>query len=485
MYLSESSHPRNRKYPEKVLQFGTGVLLRGLCDYFIDKANKKGEFNGSVVVVKSTPGSSSDFDEQNNLYTLCVRGTESGKQIKENIVNESISRVISASDQWEAIKAIAVSEDLELIISNTTEVGLVFKEEKIGENCPESFPAKLTALLYERYKAGQTGLVIIPTELISENGSLLKSFVMKHVDNNFNDSGFITWLQEENAFCNSLVDRIVPGKPSGDELAELYNEIGYEDKLITKCEVYRLWAIEGDDSVENRIGFAGCDPGLIIDKDITKYKELKLRLLNAPHTLMCALSYLSGFDVVKDTLKDDLMEKYFTILMLTELAPALPDNIDVKAAQRYGRSILDRFRNPFISHLWHSISFQYTMKMRMRTIPLLQGYYAVFDTVPHYFARGFAAYLLFMKATKEENGQYFGDRNGEAYLINCDQAAYFKQIWESNDVNGLVKEVLSNKEMWGLDLTQFHDFEESVATHLSNMQALGVKEVANALNVYA
>ncbi len=61
--------------PEKVLQFGTGVLLRGLPDYFIDKANRQGVFNGRVVVVKSTSnGGTSAFEQQDNLYTLCVRG---------------------------------------------------------------------------------------------------------------------------------------------------------------------------------------------------------------------------------------------------------------------------------------------------------------------------------------------------------------------------------------------------------------------------
>ncbi len=485
MQLSAQIHKRSKQYPERILQFGTGVLLRGLCDYFVDKANKNGDYAGSILVVKSTSGASTDFAEQDNLYTLCVRGTEGGKHIKENIVCEAISRVISARDQWDEVLKSAHNPDMEVVISNTTEIGLIYKEETLGENAPESFPAKLTAWLLERYNAGQNGVLIIPTELISDNGKLLKSFVLKHAENNKLGPDFVNWLNEENTFCSSLVDRIVPGKPSGDELNDIFQELGYEDKLLTKCEVYRLWAIEGDDSVEGRLGFADCDKGLVIDKDITKYKELKLRLLNAPHTLMCALCYLSGFDLVKDTLNDDLMEKYFTILMLTELAPALPAGIDVKVAQRYGRAVMDRFRNPFISHQWHSISFQYTMKMRMRAIPLLKGYYEVFDTVPHYFARGFAAYLLFMKAVKEENGKYYGERNGELYILNDEKAAYFHKIWSENNTENFVKTALSNSELWGEDLTKYPDFELSINTHLSNMMSLGVKEVANALNVFA
>ena len=77
--------------PEKVLQFGTGVLLRGLPDYFIDKANKQGIFNGRVVIVKTTDSDSEAFDQQDGLYTICVRGLENETMVEENIINASIS----------------------------------------------------------------------------------------------------------------------------------------------------------------------------------------------------------------------------------------------------------------------------------------------------------------------------------------------------------------------------------------------------------
>src|SRR6476469_8373942 len=73
--------------PEKVLQFGTGVLLRGLPDFFIDNANRQGIFNGRIVVVKSTThGDTTAFDKQDCLYTLCVRGVEQGVKKEENII---------------------------------------------------------------------------------------------------------------------------------------------------------------------------------------------------------------------------------------------------------------------------------------------------------------------------------------------------------------------------------------------------------------
>jgi tagaturonate reductase len=267
-------------------------------------------------------------------------------------------------------------------------------------------------------------------------------------------------------------------------LTKLYEKLGYEDKLIIKAEVYRLWAIEGED-LEDILSFCEADSGVKISKNIEKYRELKLRLLNAPHTLLCGMAHLSGFKYVKDALNDEMMEKYITILMLTELGPSIPLNLDLKTTHRYGREVMDRFRNPYLEHQWISITLQYTMKMKTRAIPLLVNYYKTFDTVPQYFARCFAAYLLFMKVTKEENGKYFGEYNGQAYPIQCDSASYFKTVWENHKANEVVSVVLRKKELWGVDLSLLPDFESNIENHLSNMLMLGVKDAVSALNVYA
>lgn len=485
MILSKEARPDRKLYPEKVLQFGTGVLLRGLCDYAIDKANKRGIFEGSIVVVKSTPGGVTDFKNQDNLYTVCVRGLENGKVVEENIVNESISRVLVATEEWEHILATAESPEMQIVISNTTEVGLQYHEEQLGEDCPVSFPGKLTMWLKRRYDKMLPGVVIIPTELIVDNGALLQSFVEKHIKHNNLGEGFLKWIQAENDFCSSLVDRIVPGKPEAEELEALTKELGYEDNLILKCEAYKLWAIEGGERVEKVLTFAEADKNILVANNITQYRELKLRILNAPHSLMSGLAFLSGFEHVKDALNDGLIEKFMTILMLTEMAPALPIDIDAKIAQRYGREVLDRFRNPYLNHKWHSITFQYSMKIQTRVIPLLYKYYEVFETVPQYLARCFAAYLLFMKAVEESDGKYYGVSNGEKYVINDDQASYYHELWKSNDPKDVTNKALSNEDLWGSDLTLLKDFERNVAIHLSNMQMAGVREVAAALNVYA
>jgi tagaturonate reductase len=487
MKLSSKITAQNHtNLPEKVLQFGTGVLLRGLCDYFIDKANKAGIFNGRIVVVKSTDSGGTDaFAEQDNLYTVCVKGIDKNGLIEENIINSAISRVISAKSDWDEILKTAQNPDIEVIISNTTEVGLQYVAESIHQNPPESFPAKLTAWLFERFKTNQKGVVVIPTELIVDNGTKLKGIVLQVCEYNQLGKDFVEWLNEKVSFCSSLVDRIVPGKPKGKALADLEQSLGYQDDLLLVAEVYRLWAIEGDSNVKDVLSFCEVDNGVKIEKNIDKYRELKLRMLNGTHTLMCGLAYLSGFQFVKDALNDDLMEKFINNLMSTEIAQAIPYKINEKEVQRYGREVLDRFRNPYLEHQWHSISLHYTMKMRMRNIPLLINYYKEFKTVPHYFARGFAAYLLFMKAVKVENGKYFGQRGDEFYQIQCDSAGFFHEIWKDGNVNHVVQKTLSNTDLWGVDLTTLKDFAESVETHLSNMQLIGTYEVAANLNVYA
>lgn len=250
--------------PEKVLQFGTGVLLRGLPDYFIDKANRQGIFNGRVVVVKSTSqGDTSAFDKQDGLYTVCVRGVQDGQKVEENIINSSISRVLNASEEWEQILECAHNQNMQVIISNTTEVGIQLVNDDIRRHPPLSFPGKLLAFLYERFKAfggsQHSGMVIVPTELISDNGKKLESIVLELAHLNGLEEAFIEWLESCNHFCNSLVDRIVPGKPDKEALISLEEELGYSDQLVTMSEAYALWAIEGGEEVKNILSFAQVD----------------------------------------------------------------------------------------------------------------------------------------------------------------------------------------------------------------------------------
>ena len=455
-------------YPEKVLQFGTGVLLRGLCDYYIDKANRQGIFKGRVVLVKSTDRPGADaFTEQDGLFTHCIKGIENGVAIEETVINASISRTLTAATEWNAILELAQSADMQLIISNTTEVGIQYvANDPISGVSPKSFPAKLLAFLVARFDhfngSAESGMVIVPTELIINNGDALKDIVLKLAADHQLPAAFITWLNTHNHFCNSLVDRIVPGAPDAQTNAAICADLGYTDKNLIISEVYSLWAIQGGSRVKDVLSFAKADAGVVIAEDIEIYRELKLRLLNGTHTLMCGMSYLLGFRLVKDVMAKGYLSKLVMNLMLSELALAIPYKMDFKVADRFGRSVLDRFRNPFINHKLIDITVQYTTKMRMRNVPLLVNYYKEFGKAPELFAMGFAAYLQFMHAVKEENGKYFGDSNGELYPINCDYASYFYEAWKDFDL----KKILADTSRWGADLSALPGFEQAVQKYV-------------------
>jgi tagaturonate reductase len=468
--------------PEKVLQFGTGVLLRGLPDFFIDQANRKGIFNGRIVVVKSTAqGDASDFDKQDGLFTLCVRGYEQGQMVEENIINASISRVLNAADQWEKILECAHNPGMQVVISNTTEVGIQLVKEEFRLTPPSSFPAKLLAFLYERFQAfggsSDSGLIIIPTELISDNGKKLEAIVLELAHWNKLEQEFIEWLNQHNRFCNSLVDRIVPGKPEPQVKNLVQEELGYEDELLIMSEVYRLWAIEGDEQVKNILSFAQADDGVIIAPDITLYKELKLRLLNGTHTLSCGLAFLAPFNSVKDAMDNAAMSSFINYLMLNELAPAIPFAVPVDVAKDFGNKVLDRFRNPMIKHQWINITVQYTSKMKMRIVPLLLSHYRQHSSAPQLLSLGFAGYLLFTKPQAKRGEKYFGLLNGEEYPIQDESAASFMERWNNFAAPQLVKEVLSDTGLWGENLFALPGFYESVIEKLNLLMSNGVTEV--------
>ena len=466
--------------PEKVLQFGTGVLLRGLPDYFIDAANKVGIFNGRIVVVKSTSkGDTAAFEKQDGLYTLCERGVQNGKRVEQNILCSAISRVLNAGNDWTEILKCAHSEHMQIIISNTTELGIQLVKEDIHKHPPVSYPGKLLAFLYERFKAfngrKDKGFVIVTTELVPENGKKLESIVLELAHLNSLEDDFIEWLENSNSFCNSLVDRIVIGLPEKELRNEIEKELGYTDDLLIVSEVYSLWAIKGDEKVRNILSFAEADEGVVIQPDIELHRELKLRLLNAAHTLTCGLAFLAGFDTVHKAMEDEEFSSFIEKLMRNEIAPSIPHEIDDVTKQNFISKVLDRFRNPHIGHHWISITLNYTSKMRLRCIPLLIQHYKKTDSVPSTFTLGFAAYLWFMKAVKQKGKEYFGEANGKEYLIEDPSANKFYLFWKNDNVEELVNEVLKDTSLWDDDLSQLKGFSKAVKNKLNSIKNYGMK----------
>lgn len=473
--------------PEKVLQFGTGVLLRGLPDYYIDKANKQGIFNGRIVVVKSTDSGAADaFDMQDGLYTQCIRGIQDDKEVEDYIINASISRVLSARSQWQEVMACAANPDLEVVISNTTEVGIVLLEnENINGNPPASFPGKLLAFLYQRFKVFNgdmnKGLVILPTELITDNGTRLQSIIMELAHRNDFDYVFLDWLENANEFCNTLVDRIVPGKLPSAQHLHTEKKLGYHDDLMIMSEVYSLWAIETVSKKVNEVlSFAKADSGVVITDNINKHRELKLRLLNGTHTFSSGLACLAGFDTVKSAMDNRIMGLYIYDLMVHEIAPCIvKENLSSLEAHEFASRVIERFRNPALEHNWVNITLQISHKMKLRNVPLILAHYGKNLYVPGHMAIGFAAYLVFMKCEPGESGKYYGEFNGNIYPVDDTQAGYFHRLWQSGNLKEVVKKTLSNQSLWGTDLSTLPGFAFAVELYADSILQKGVLQTLN------
>lgn len=467
--------------PEKVLQFGTGMLLRGLPDFYIDKANRKGIFNGRVVVVKSTlQGDATAFEKQDGLYTICERGVSRGEKIERDTVSSAISRVLVADRDWDEILTCAHDPEIDIIISNTTEMGIQLVKDDINNAPPKSFPGKLLAVLFERFTAfagdEDCGFVIVPTELLPDNGKKLEAIVMELAHLNGLDDGFMEWLEKANHFCNSLVDRIVTGMPPQDERIEFYKWLGYKDELLTVTEVYNLWAIEGNDCIRNKLSFWKADDGIKIEPDINLYRELKLRLLNGTHTLACGIAFLAQLPTVHDAMEDQAMAHFLQQLMLAEIAPSIPMEIHESTTSDFTHQVLDRFRNPHIQHHWKTIAKNYSQKMKLRNVPLLVNYYSKHDHVPSLIAFGFAAYFKFMSAEKEDHGQYFGKADDEWYVIEDERAAVFYTMRKNYSLNTVVEKILNDVTYWGENLLLLPGFFDAVVGHIRRIEEKGMKK---------
>lgn len=490
--LKDANAPGENMFdlPEKVLQFGTGVFLRGLPDHVIHKANRQGIFNGRIVVVKSTGNGGTDvFAGQDGLYTLLERGIEHGNNIERITINAAISRVLSAEEEWEEILSCADYAGLQVILSNTTEIGITLVEADAYNEKPVSFPGRLLSFLERRYRAfdgsAGSGMVIVPTELIVNNGTTLKKIVTTLAKLRGLDDAFLHWLDTANDFCNSLVDRIVPGKLPADDSARMEKRLGYRDELMIMSEPYLLWAIEtARQRTHDILSFSKADKGVILTPDINKFRELKLRLLNGAHTFSCGLACLAGFGTVKEAMHNPVFAEYISALMMHEIAPLVAgETIGLQEAQDFTVQVLDRFRNPFIEHQWLSITVQYTSKMAMRTAPLIAKHYSVSSEVPELMALGFAAYILFTKPVERSGDAWYGHSGGGTYPIPDDKAGLMYTYWRSAESAAIVPAVLGDTAVFGDDLTQYNGFTEAVQLYLSSLIQHGAIQTLRAVTV--
>ena len=432
---------------ETVLQFGTGNFLRGFADYFIDALNKQGLYDGKIVVVSPTNSKAVEkINSQNGRYNLLLRGIENGKEVSSINEIDSINRAINSYDNFDAFLSLAKNPDLRFIISNTTEAGICFDNTcKITDKPADSFPAKLTQFLYQRYKAGLNGFVIFACELIDNNGKELEKCVIKYAEKWELGKDFITWIKSENTFCNTLVDRIVTGYPK-DEAELIFDEIGYRDNLLDTAEPYHLWVFEGDFEDELPLQKAGFN--VIWTDNVAPYKKMKVRILNGSHTSLVFPSLLCNVETVGESLKDEQLNAFLKTCLFDYILPMLDDTDEIKS---FANAVLERFSNPYIRHLWKSISLNSVSKFTARVLPTVNDYIDKKNLMPKPLVFSLACLIEYYKANEVTDSEYAVD-----YIKNND-----------------IKSILSNTALWGQDLSGMQDY---VNESLKRIHSDGIRE---------
>lgn len=462
--------------PEKILQFGEGNFLRAFADYLVDIMNEQGLFDGSVVICQPIKSGLCDvINEQNGIYTLVLRGREKGEATEKTRVIKSVSRCIDPYKDFNALLEIARSEDLKIIISNTTEAGITFSEtDKFGNTPPSSYPGKLTRFLFERYShfngSDESALYLLPVELIDNNGTELKKCVKQFAELWKLGEEFSLWL-DKCSFSNTLVDRIVTGYPKKDA-EEIFKKSGYTDKLLDTAEPFFFWAIEDKEGLKDIFPAHKSGLDAVFCPDISGYKMRKVRILNGAHTVSVLGAYLSGFDIVRDMMNDDAFNNFIINTLKEEVIPYIP--LPEKEKEDFALSVLERFNNPFIDHRLLDISLNSVSKFKARCLPSL------LDNVkngnfPKRLFFGLSCLIEFYNGSFNADGIFTGSRNSNEYEIkdNSDVLEFFNEV--NKDPEGRIVKILENADFWGCDLTEIPDATEFVTFCCKSIQNNGVK----------
>ena len=463
--------------PEKVLQFGEGNFLRAFVNHFIDEMNEKADFNGKVVVTQPiAQGLANMINDQEGLYTLFLRGSENGQKVNKKRVISCISRCLNPYEDYDALMECASNPELRFIVSNTTEAGITYDSScQLDDKPASSFPGKLTAFLYKRYQNKLPGFIILSCELIDHNGDELRKCVHQYIDQWGLDNDFRLWVDKDNIFCSTLVDRIVPGYPRAEAEA-ICNQLGYKDNLIDTAECFGFWVIEGPQSIKDEfpVDMAGL-PIIVVD-DVTPYKQRKVRILNGAHTSFIMAAYLAGQDIVRDCMEDEVIKGFMNKTIYDEVIPTLElpkDNL-----MQFASDVSDRFANPFIDHQLLSISLNSTSKWKARRRPSLLEYYKKTNELPKLLTFSFAAYIAFYhNGTEKGDGCLLAQRGTDTYKIMDDQWV-LDFYYDNKDLSDadIAKAVINNQKMWGDELSNLPGFTDEVINNLTMINELGMYE---------
>lgn len=478
------------QFPINIVQFGTGVLLRGLVDYIFQLANNNGAEN-AVAMVKSTSAETQSFKAQDGLYTIVSSGLNADlNQSTDSTLIRCIQDILSAENEWAKLEAVFTSDSLSLVVSNVTEAGLIY-DPKIKNSVPVGYPAKLTHLLYKRYLAfggdPAKGLIIIPTELLVDNGKILYQFVQQHSYEMGYADDFRSWLENSCFFCDSLVDRIVPGKWTDNPNFTL----PYIDNLAVATEPYYLWAVKGNHFVNEYFNKYKGIKGFVVTEDLTPYREQKLRLLNGCHTLLTPIAYALGCKTVEEMINSPILYSFFIQVVETEILPTLK-NISPTAAEFY-KHMTSRWKNPSIKHELKSILAQSVTKMQIRNGDTFIRFYEEFEYLPPFLTFGFAIFLRVYQPKVIDKNTYLSEGNPFPLIeFNDQKAEALYSYWhkmthaDQNAIKACIADLLSDKTIFDHKFVSLPGFTDKIISHYLDIEKNGLEScILHQLNLKA
>lgn len=450
----------------KVVQFGEGNFLRTFVDLYFDTLNKEGGDYKVNIVKPITFGSLENFEKQSNKYHIVLRGVKDEKEVENVYKVDVLENVISPFEDIEGFYALAKEDDLKLIVSNTTEAGICFHEnDKIDDFETATYPAKLTKFLYERYKAGKSGVYMMPVELIDNNADELYKCVDGYIKLWNLPKEFKKWNDEENFYCNTLVDRIVSGYPRDEKTKNHLTElIGEEDKLVSIGEPFGLWAVEKKGDIAKYVKEGVHNIEVVLTEDIKYYKKRKVRVLNGSHTNIVPVGLWYGAITVYDCMKDEKLSAFLEDTLNEEIVPFVSD--DIEATKTFAESIKSRFLNPFLNHQLTSIALNSISKWKARDLPSFKDYYTAHGKIPKHLTTGFSYLMAIYKSIKKEAGKYYVELPSRKIEIQ-DDIPYLEFFANGGCVIDFMKDV----SVWGEDLTAYEGFADAVKSNVKTLRS--------------
>lgn len=434
---------------KKVLQYGEGNFLRSFVDLYFETLNREGG-EWAVEIVKPIPfGSLDAFARQGNRYHVVLRGVKNGNAAETVYPVSVVEQAISPFDDFPAYAALAVDPELAVIVSNTTEAGICYHEGDSFDGFAEiTYPAKLTKFLYARFRAGLPGVYLLPVELIENNADELFRCVEKYIDLWQLPEAFREWNRTENFYCNTLVDRIVSGFPRDEVLRErLWKLVGERDDLLSVAEPFGLWVIGNKGKIADLLPAGHHNIDIILTDDIAYYKKRKVRVLNGSHTNLVAAGLLLGAETVYDCMTNETLYRFFRA-SLEEIVPFVSS--DRSMTERFAADVEERFRNPYLNHQLTSIALNSISKWRARVLPTFRDFFAANGRIPEHLTVGFSC-LMHLYRTK------YAELKDDAEVLS-----FFAS-------GKPLKDFLSDRTVWGEDLTAYPQFLETVTAQTERL----------------